>query len=104
MTRSTTTRRTLAAVLTATLLLAGTVTTASATPQGHTAEDHLAGRFYGNFDLGVLLFTGDEVTNICTGAAEPVVSARVFDRQDGSTELKVHSGDMPIFLYRSSRP
>ena len=95
-------RRSVAAAFATTLLVASAVSTAAASPQGYDEEDHLAGRFYGNFELGVLLFTGDEVVNYCTGAPEPVVEARVFHREDGGAELMANSTGMPIFLYRSS--
>ena len=97
----TTIRRTVTAVLAACLLLAGFTTAASAAPQGYDEQDHVAGRFYGNFELNVLLFTGDEVESICKGAPEPIVSARVFRQEDGSVELKVNAREMPIFLYHS---
>ncbi len=97
----TTTRRTIGVVLAACFLLAGPTTAASAVPQGHEQQEHMAGRFYGNFELEILLFTGDEVTNICNGASEPIVTARVFSRQDGTVDLKVNARDMPIFLYHS---
>ncbi len=94
-------RRTLTAVLVACLLLAGSVTAATAAPTGPDEQDHEVGRFYGSFELGVLLFTGDEVEGICSGASEPVVSARVFHRQDGSVELKVTARELAIYLYQS---
>lgn len=94
-------RRTVATAFTTGLLLAGSVTAAAAAPQGYDEQDHMAGRFYGNFDVDVLLFTGDTVENYCNGAPEPVVTARVFSREDGGVELKVNSGGMPIFLYHS---
>ena len=97
----TTIRRTVTAVLAACLLLAGSTTAASAAPRGYDEQDHMAGRFYGNFEMNVLLFTGDEVESICNGAPEPIVSARVFHRKDGSVELKVNAREMPIFLYHS---
>ena len=42
------TRSSLTAALTA-VLLAGSITAATATPQGYEEQDHNAGRFYGNF-------------------------------------------------------
>lgn len=64
-------------------------------------QAHEAGRFYGNFELDVLLFTGNEVEDICNGDPEPIVPARVFYRDDGSVEIKVNARDMPIALYHS---
>lgn len=98
---TTTITRTITTVVAACLLLAGITTAASAAPQGYDQQDHMAGRFYGNFELNVLLFTGDEVTDICNGAPEPIVTARVFSRQDRTVDLKVNARDMPIFLYHS---
>jgi hypothetical protein len=83
------------------ILLGGGATGAAATPQGYDEEEHESGRFYGDFDLEVLLFTGDTVENYCNGAPEPVVTARVYHRQDGGAELKANSGGMPIYLYHS---
>lgn len=93
------TRRTLTTFLAACLLLAGLATGASAAPP--EVVEHDAGRFYGNLEQGILLFTGDEVTNICSGVAEPVVPARVFQRRDGSTDLRARADGMAIFLYHS---
>lgn len=98
---STIIRRTIAAGVTICLVLAGSVTAAVATPQGYDEQDHPAGRFYGNFELGVLLFTGSGVEDICNGAPEPLVPARVFQRNDGSVDLKVNAREMPIVLYYS---
>lgn len=99
---STTIRRTVTPVLAACLLLTWSTALAWAAPQGYDEQDHPAGRFYGNFDEDVLLFTGDGVESICTGAPEPIVSARVFDRDDGDVEVKVNAREVPIVLYRSS--
>ena len=97
----TTTRRTIITALAACLLLAWPAAAASAAPEGYDAQDHGVGRFYGNFQQDVLLFTGDGVEDICTGGPEPVVSARVFSSQDGTVQVKVNARDVPIVLYRS---
>jgi hypothetical protein len=93
------TRSSLTAALTA-ALLAGSITAAGATPQGYEDQDHEAVRFYANFEAGVLLYTA-KVEDLCNGEPEPIVSARVFNRQDGSVDLKVNARDLPIFLYHS---
>lgn len=101
MTRRQQTTRTLATVLAAALLLTGLATTASADPNGHEEVDHGIGRFYGNFEEEVLLFSAGTPEDICTGSPEPTVTARVFDRRDGSADLMVNTRDVPIFLYHS---
>ena len=93
-------RRSIAATFTTTLLVAAAATAATAEPQGFDEEDHQAGRFYGNFEVGVLLFTFD-VEAYCGDELEPVVTAKVFHREDGGAELMVNSREMPIFLYHS---
>ena len=99
---STIVRRVIAAVAVICVLLAGSVTVASAESQGFVEVDHPAGRFYGGFGAGVLLFTGEGGAEaICNGEPEPVVSARVFERNDGSVDLKVNARDLPFVLYRT---
>lgn len=84
------------------LLLAGLGSTASAS-SGRTSEsqEHPAGRFYGNFEIGVLLFTGGGVEEICTGGPEPLVPARITERRDGTVVLRAKTNEMPFVLYRS---
>lgn len=98
---STIIRRTIAAGVATCLLLAASVTTAEATRRGYVEQDHPAGRFYGGFGSGVLLFTGDGAEDICNGRPEPVVSARVFERRDGSMILRVNGQKVPFVLYYS---
>jgi hypothetical protein len=97
---SMTIRRSVTAVLAVCLLLTWSTAAALATPQGYHEQDHDVGRFYGNFEQGVLLFT-EHVEPICTGAPEPVVPARVFHRKDGTVQVKVNVRELPIVLYRS---
>ncbi|MDH3682525.1 MAG: hypothetical protein OEV40_21530 [Acidimicrobiia bacterium] len=95
-------RRTIAAGLAACMLLAGSVTAAEATRgRGYEEQEHPAGRFYGNFELGILLFTGGGVEEICNDAPEPVVLARVFERNDGTVVLRAYTREMPFVLYYS---
>lgn len=97
----TTIRQTIIAMLAVCLLLAGATTAASAGPRGSTQQDHKADRFYGNFELGILLFTGGGVEDICNGAPEPIVTARVFHQKNGTVRLRVKTQDVPIVLYHS---
>lgn len=39
--------------------------------------------------------------DICNGVAEPVVRARVFERNDGSVDTKVNAQELPFVLYHS---
>ncbi|WP_299443453.1 hypothetical protein [uncultured Phycicoccus sp.] len=94
-------RRTAAVVFAGGVLLGGGVTGAAAAPQGYDEVDHEAGRFYGNFDIDVLLFAGETAEYLCSGAPVPVVTARVYQRNDGGADLKVNSAGMPVYLYHS---
>lgn len=90
------------AALAACLLVTGLATTASATSGASVEElQHPAGRFYGNFDEGVLAFTGGGVEEICNGEPEPTVPARIVERGDGATVLRAMSPALPFVLYRS---
>lgn len=96
----TTIRRTVTAVLAASLLLAGSATAAFAEPQGYDKQPYVEGFFYGDFDEEVLLFAGATAENFCNGD-EPTHDARVFHRNDGSTDIKVNASQQPIYLYSS---
>ena len=87
---------------TAAVCLVGVGLAAGASAQGFTEIDHPAGRFYGGFQDGVLVFTGGGVEEICTGVPEPTVSARLFERNDGSVDIKVDDEELPIVLYHSN--
>ena len=100
------TARATAALAASALLLVGLPTAASAAPaaadpQGYEEVDHGIGRFYANFDEQVLLFAAGTAEDICNGVDEPTVPARVYERRDGGTDLKVTARDVPIFLYES---
>jgi hypothetical protein len=93
-------RRAIAAGMAISLLLAGSATIAAAAPRGFVEVDHPAGRFYGGFGSGVLLFTGEGgAEDICNQVPEPTVTARVFERNDGSVDLKVNAQEVPFVLY-----
>lgn len=83
------------------LLLAASATSAAASSREYVEQDHPAGRFYGGFGAGVLLFTGGGAEDICNEAPEPIVTARVFECKDGTVKLKVKDEDVPFVLYRS---
>jgi hypothetical protein len=98
--------RATAALAAAALLLVGLPTVAGAAPaaadpQGYEEVDHGIGRFYGNFEAQVLLFAAGSAEDICNGGDEPTVPARVYERRDGGTDLKVTARDVPIWLYES---
>jgi hypothetical protein len=96
------TRRAIVALVATCLLLAGSVTAAEArSGRGYEEIEHPAGRFYGNFEEGVLLFTGGGVEEICNEGPEPMVLARVFERRNGTTVLRANTRDMPFVLYHS---
>lgn len=69
-------------VLAACVMLAGSISTATAAPRNVEDVEVEAGRFYGDFDREILLTTVD-VEESCTGAPEPVVTGRLFERRDG---------------------
>lgn len=93
-------RRTLCVALAACVLLAGSISSATAAPKGYDEVEVEAGRFYGDFESEVLLFTFD-VEKFCEGAPEPVVSGRLFERRNGGTVLKVNARGLQTFLYSS---
>lgn len=94
------TQRGAAAAVMACALLTVTTSAAVAAPQGYDEEERNAGRFYGSFEKDVLLFTGDGAEAWCMGD-EPTRTARVYDRSDGSVDVKVNVRDMPFVLYRT---
>lgn len=81
--------------------------------QGYIAAPFGVGYFYGTFgeDPNTVLLVGGTAQDFCDVAeaedispfdAEPgEATVRVFERQDGSEELKVNSKDQPIHLYDS---
>lgn len=84
------------------LLLAGSATVAASAHRSFEEVDHPAGRFYGGFGSGVLLFTGEGgAQDICNGVPEPTVRARVFERNDGSSVLRARASDLPFVLYQT---
>jgi len=94
--------RTTLAFVTATVGVTAMVATpAAAEPQGYVEQVVPAGLFYGNFELDVLLFTGGGVDEICNGAPEPVVSARVYERNDGSVDVRINAEEISFVLYSS---
>lgn len=97
---STTIQRTVTAVLATCLLLAGSITAATAGPRGYDEQPHVEGLFYGDFDQEILLFAGATTEDFCNGN-EPTHDARVFQRSDGSVDIMVDASEQPIYLYSS---
>ena len=93
--------RTTMGVIAATAGTAMMAMPAAAAPQGYVEQDVPAGLFYGNFELDVLLFTGGGVEEICLDAPEPMVPARIFERNDGSVDVNVNAEEVPFVLYSS---
>lgn len=94
------TRRTIAVIATTLTMLGGLMTGAQASGAGFEEQPHVEGLFYGDFDRDILLFAGATAEDFCTGD-EPTHDARVFDRSDGSVDIKVDTSEQPIYLYAS---
>ncbi|MDN4472564.1 hypothetical protein [Demequina zhanjiangensis] len=95
-------RAAVVAAATALLLLGSAGAVSASPPQGYDLEDVGVGRFYGGWDYGVLLFTHDPVDEICMGAPEPIESAKMFTRADGSLDFMISALQVPIYLYHSN--
>lgn len=93
-------QRSVTVALATCLLLAGSITTATAGPQGYDEQPHVEGLFYGDIDKEIQLFVGATTADFCNGN-EPTASARVFNRHDGSVDIKVDAVTYPIYLYSS---
>ena len=102
------TRRTLASVLAALLLLASVATAATAAPQGYLEGEAGIGYFYGTFDEdpNVQLLAGGTAEEFCLDNPDNPFNAepgsaplRTFLRADGSVDLKVNAKGIPINLY-----
>lgn len=93
--------RTVTVLLTALALVVGLVGPATARGRGFERAVISEGLFYGDFEQDVLLFVGGTTAAICDGADEPTHRARVFERRDGSVDIKVDGSEQPIFLYSS---
>lgn len=89
-------RRTVAVVVTTVAMVLGLVGAAQA--GGYDEGAVTEGLFYGNFDEDVLLFSGGTAADFCS-FDEPTHEARVFHREDGSTDIKVDGSEQPIYLY-----
>jgi hypothetical protein len=67
---------------------------------GFAADEFQYGFFYSNFDVGVAVFAGGPVESFCEG--EPgSAPLRVFERKDGSVDLKADAKNEPIWVYQS---
>jgi hypothetical protein len=68
--------------------------------RGFVEDEFQYGFFYTNFDVGVSVFAGGPVESFCEG--EPgSAPLRVFERKDGSVDLKVDAKNEPIWVYQS---
>jgi hypothetical protein len=68
--------------------------------RGFNATELDYGFFYGTFDQtpNVALFAGGPIEDSCFGETGSA-PLRVFERTDGSVDLKVNDRDQPIYLY-----
>lgn len=71
-----------------------------AQPQGFVEDEFHYGFFYANFDVGVSVFAGGPVESFCEGEPRSA-PLRVFERNDGSVDLKVDARNEPIWVYQS---
>lgn len=68
--------------------------------RGFVADEFEYGFFYSNFDVGVSVFAGGPVESFCEGEPRSA-PLRVFERKDGSVDLKVDAKNEPIWVYQS---
>lgn len=92
-------RRKMTMLVTVVAMIMAAAAPAVAEPQGFVEDEFHYGFFYASFELGVVVFAGGPVESFCEG--EPgTAPLRVFERNDGSVDLKVDARDQPIWVYR----
>lgn len=93
-------RRKMTMLVTVVAMIMSAAVPAVAEPRGFVEDDFHYGFFYASFDLGVAVFAGGPVESFCEG--EPgSAPLRVFERNDGSVDLKVEARDQPFWVYQS---
>ncbi len=87
------------------VLLVGAAAPAGAEPQGHAQGETGVGFFYGTFDQepNVVLLAGGTAEEFCEAfPGDPgTAPVRIFERNDGTTDLKVNDKNQPIYLYHT---
>lgn len=93
-------RRKTTLLVAAVAMIMVTAAPAGAEPRGFVGDELHYGFFYASFDLGVAVFAGGPVESFCEDdpGSAPL---RVFERSDGSVDLKVDAGNQPIWVYDS---
>lgn len=93
-------RRKMTLLVMVTAMIVASAAPAWAQSRGFVEDEFQYGFFYANFDAGVSVFVGGPVESFCEG--EPgSAPLRVFERKDGSVDLKVDAKNEPIWVYQS---
>lgn len=82
-------------------MIVASATPALAQSRGFVEDELQYGFFYANLDAEVSVFAGGPVESFCEGdpGSAPL---RVFERKDGSVDLKVDAKNEPIWVYQSN--
>ena len=90
--------------------LAALVAPSNAMPKGHVEQEIGVGYFYGTFNQSpnIQLIVGGAVEEFCDVSpddpfnGEPgTTTARIFERRDGSVDIRVFDKNQPIHLYET---
>ena len=103
-TRPSLARRAFATIALAALAAVGATTTANAENPNEVPFEY--GYFYGTFgeSPNTLLFAGGTIEEFCGSDPETgpgLTTARIRERSDGSTDVRVNARNQPIHLYRA---
>jgi hypothetical protein len=84
------------------VLMVAVAAPATANAKGFIEDELVEGFFYGTFDQSpnVVLTAGNPIEGFCLDE-QGTAPLRVFERNDGSVDLKVNAKDRPIYLYET---
>lgn len=103
--RRLTTRRKMSLVITViAMVLAVAAPAWAADPQGYVEDELNYGYFYDKLDQGVAVFAGGPVESFCSGHDKGSAPLRIFERSDGSVDLKADARNQPIWVYQAEVP
>ncbi len=100
-------RRTITIIAATISLLVGLGAVAQASGAGYSLQPYEAGFFYGDFDRDLLLFVGATAEDFAEAwcnnddSGLPILDSHVFDRRDGSVDIKVNTTPQTLYLYSS---
>lgn len=103
--RRLTTRRKMSLVITViAVILAVAAPAWAADPQGYVEDELNYGYFFDDLDQGVAVFAGGPVESFCSGHDKGSAPLRVFERSDGSVDLKANARNQPFWVYHVDVP